>query len=102
MCYECKKRLVCPNCSIGLVFHQTSKKAICHYCDYKKSLNQKCTNNKDCEFTFYGLGIERVFEEVQLIFPETKIQIFSSDSINNNKNSEQIINDIEKNKIQFW
>ena len=99
MCYECKKRLVCPNCSIGLVFHQTSKKAICHYCDYKTSLNQKCTNNKDCEFTFYGLGIERVFEEVQLIFPETKIQIFSSDSINNNKNSEQIINDIEKNKI---
>ena len=32
------------------------------------------------------LRIEKVFEEVQLIFPETKIQIFSSDSINNNKN----------------
>jgi primosomal protein N' (replication factor Y) len=98
MCYECKKRLVCPNCSLGLVFHQSSQKAICHYCDYKTNLIQKCNNNKNCDFTFYGLGIERIFEEVQLLFPEQKIQIFSSDSIHN-KDSEKIIKDIEDNNI---
>ncbi len=99
MCYQCKKRLVCPNCSIGLVFHQVTKEAICHYCDYKTKLNQKCNNDKNCDFTFYGLGVEKIFEEVQSIFPDEKMQIFSSDTINNNKDSENIINDIEKNKI---
>jgi primosomal protein N' (replication factor Y) len=98
MCYDCKKRLVCPNCSLGLIFHQSSKEAICHYCDYKTNLIQKCNNNKNCDFTFYGLGIERIFEEVQLLFPEQKIQIFSSDSIHN-KDSEKIIKDIEDNNI---
>ena len=99
MCYQCKKRLVCPNCSIGLVFHQTSQEAICHYCDYKTKLNQKCINEKNCDYTFYGLGVEKIFEEVQAIFPDKKIQIFSSDTINNNKDSESIIKDIETNKI---
>jgi primosomal protein N' (replication factor Y) len=98
MCYDCKKRLVCPNCSLGLIFHQSSKEAICHYCDYKTNLIQKCNNNKNCDFIFYGLGIERIFEEVQLLFPEQKIQIFSSDSIHN-KDSEKIIKDIEDNNI---
>ena len=98
MCYDCKKRLVCPNCSLGLIFHQSSKEAICHYCDYKTNLIQKCNNNKNCDFTFCGLGIERIFEEVQLLFPEQKIQIFSSDSIHN-KDSEKIIKDIEDNNI---
>ena len=98
MCYDCKKRLVCPNCSLGLIFHQSSKEAICHYCDYKTNLIQKCNTNKNCDFAFYGLGIERIFEEVQLLFPEQKIQIFSSDSIHN-KDSEKIIKDIEDNNI---
>lgn len=98
MCYQCKKRLVCPNCSIGLVFHQTSQEAICHYCDYKTKLNQKCINEKNCDYTFYGLGVEKIFEEVQEIFPDKKIQIFSSDTINNN-DSETIIEDIKTNKI---
>jgi Primosomal protein N'' (replication factor Y) - superfamily II helicase len=62
-------------------------------------LNQKCNNDKNCDFTFYGLGVEKIFEEVQSIFPDEKMQIFSSDTINNNKDSENIINDIEKNKI---
>ena len=98
MCYQCKKRLVCPNCSIGLVFHQTSQDAMCHYCDYKTKLNQKCINDKNCDYTFYGLGVEKIFEEVQVIFPDKKIQIFSSDTVNNNV-SETIIKDIETNKI---
>ena len=76
MCYECKKRLVCPNCSLGLIFHQSSQEAICHYCDYKTNLNQKCNNSKNCDFIFYGLGIERIFEEVQLLFPKKKYKFF--------------------------
>ena len=99
ICYKCNKRLICPNCSIGLVFHQITKQAICHYCDFKMNLKQKCNNNKYCDFSFYGLGVEKIYEEVKDIFPNKKIQIFSSDSIGNNKNSDQIITDIEKGAI---
>ena len=101
MCYQCKKRLECPYCSIGLVFHQSSNEAICHYCDFKTKLNQKCTDDKKCQFTFYGLGVEKIFEEIKSLFPDKRIQIFSSDAIANSAKAKDIINDIEKNKISI-
>jgi len=101
MCYQCKKRLECPYCSIGLVFHQSSNKAICHYCDFKTKLNQKCIDDKECQFSFYGLGVEKIFEEIKCLFPDKRIQIFSSDAITNSAKAKDIISDIEKNKISI-
>lgn len=101
MCYQCKKRLECPYCSIGLVFHQSSSEAICHYCDYKTKLNHKCIDDKKCEFTFYGLGVEKIYEEIKSLFPDETIQVFSSDTIADNEQSKNIIKDIEKNKISI-
>ena len=101
ICYQCKKRLVCPYCSIGLVFHQATNEAICHYCDHKTKINQTCVDGKKCNFSFYGIGIEKIFEEVKNLFPDQKIQIFSSDTISRNKDSANIIQNIEQNKISI-
>ncbi len=99
ICYQCNQRLICPNCSIGLVYHQENNQALCHYCDFKMSLKRKCHDDKDCKFSFYGLGVEKIFEEVKGIFPKKKIQIFSSDVMHSKNKSANIINDIEKGDI---
>ena len=99
ICYQCNERLICPNCSIGLVYHQENNQALCHYCDFKTNLKRKCLDKKDCKFSFYGLGVEKIFEEVKSIFPEKKIQIFSSDVMHGKTKSNDIINEIEKGDI---
>src|SRR6056300_2053640 len=99
ICYQCNERLICPNCSIGLVYHQENNQALCHYCDFKMNLKRKCLDKKDCKFSFYGLGVEKIFEEVKSIFPEKKIQIFSSDVMHVKTKSNNIINEIEKGDI---
>ena len=99
ICYQCNQRLICPNCSIGLVYHQENNQALCHYCDFQMPLKRKCKDDKDCKFSFYGLGVEKIFEEVKDIFPEKKIQIFSSDVMHSNSKSNNIINAIEKGDI---
>ena len=99
ICYQCNERLICPNCSIGLVYHQENNQALCHYCDFKMNLKRKCLDKKDCKFSFYGLGVEKIFEEVKSIFPEKKIQIFSSDVMHGKTKSNDIINEIEKGDI---
>jgi len=82
LCKDCLKVFSCPHCSINLVYHKRRKNLICHYCGFKSSLNRKCEKEKFCDFVFSGLGVERVSEEVKLLFPDKKISIFSSDTMN--------------------
>ena len=72
----------CPNCSINLVYHKNNKKLLCHYCGYSSNLNRKCKKQDNCEFIFSGPGVEKIAEEVEILFPNKKINIFSSDTMN--------------------
>ena len=100
LCKKCLKVHACPNCSINLVYHKKKENLICHYCGYKKKLIRKCNDNKKCEYVFSGPGVERIYDEVKKIFPDKKITIFSSDTMNK-KSSSEILDKIKNNKIQI-
>ena len=89
LCKNCLKVFSCPNCSINLVYHKNKRVLLCHYCGFKSFLNRKCEKKHFCDFIFSGPGVERVSEEVKLLFPNENISIFSSDTMN--KTSSKII-----------
>ena len=100
-CYKCMKRLECPNCSVGLVFHKNKNLASCHYCSYSTKLSRACKNEKEkCEFKLYGVGVEKIFQEVKKKFPDYKADILSSDFTDFDKFSKQL-EAIEDNKINI-
>ena len=102
ICKNCGYKHSCPNCSIYLTYHSFSSKVICHYCDYTKKLDKKCLKNKNkCDFSKYGIGVEKVFEELKRLFPTKKIKIFSSDFLSKKKESNNLIKDIENNNIDI-
>ena len=82
LCKKCFKTLSCPHCSINLVYHKNVKKLLCHYCGFKTSSKRKCFKQEECDFIYGGLGVEKVFDQLKLLFPNQKITIFSSDTIN--------------------
>jgi Primosomal protein N'' (replication factor Y) - superfamily II helicase len=49
----------------------------------------------------YGPGVEKIFDELKKIFPEKKISVLSSDFLSKKKEAANILNDIEKNKINI-
>ncbi len=100
LCKKCLKVHTCPNCSINLVYHKKKENLICHYCGYNTKLIRKCNDNKNCEYAFSGPGVERIYDEVKKIFPEKKITIFSSDTMNK-KSSSETLEKIKNNKIQI-
>ena len=100
LCKKCLKSYSCPNCSINLVYHRNKKILLCHYCGYKSQLIRHCNDNEMCDFIFCGPGVERIYEEVKRKFPNEKISIFSSDTINK-KNSSEILKKIVNNEIQI-
>ena len=102
ICKKCGGKLECPNCSIFLTFHKHLKKAMCHHCGYKVILKRKCNKtNVNCEFQMYGPGVEKIYSELRQIFPEKKIKILSSDFLSKKNETENLLEDIEKNKVNI-
>ncbi len=99
-CKKCLKVNICPNCSINLVYHKKKDNLTCHYCGYTTKLNIKCNDNKNCEYSFSGPGVERIYDEVKKIFPDKEAIIFSSDTMNK-KSSTEILEKIKNNKISI-
>ena len=101
ICKICGYKLLCPDCSIYLTFHKLKKKAICHHCGYKTDIKNKCKNEKPCDFLMYGPGVEKIFDELKEIFPKNEISIFSSDFMQNKKETEKLFLKISNNKIDI-
>ena len=100
LCNKCFKSYTCPNCSINLVYHKNINNLLCHYCGFKTSLKRKCVEDNNCEIIFSGPGVERISEQVKKIFPQKKIEIFSSDTMNK-KDSSDKLEKIINNEIQI-
>ncbi len=100
MCNKCFTAYACPNCSINLVYHKKKNTLLCHYCGFKSPLDRNCPKEKKCEFIFSGPGVERISEEVKKNFPNKKIEIFSSDTMNK-KDSSDKLNKIINNEVEI-
>ena len=101
ICKNCGFKYSCPHCSIYLTYHKSINKLICHHCGFKSKKEKKCKIKKYCDFILYGPGVEKIFDELKIIFPKKNIKIFSSDFLKRKKDSEKILNQIENNKINI-
>jgi primosomal protein N' (replication factor Y) len=82
VCSRCRTPVVCPNCRANMVFHQTVGKAICHHCAAKMIVPKRC-GDASCGGTLikFGMGTQRVEEELREKFPDTRVARADSDSM---------------------
>ena len=84
-----------------LTFHKTKNKAICHHCSLEKEIYRSCNEGEICDFVMYGPGVEKIFEEVSKIFPNNKVEIFSSDYMKRKDQTKSLFNRIIDNKVDI-
>ena len=102
ICTKCGFKHLCPNCSIYLTYHKSINKVICHHCGNKVKKDNHCKKDKDlCDFRMYGPGVEKIHEELKIIFPKKNIKIFSSDFLSKKNETESILKKIEKNEVDI-
>ena len=101
VCKKCGHKQICSNCSLYLTFHKLKNKAVCHHCGFEKEIKEKCKFKGSCEFIMYGPGVEKIFDEVKEIFPNKKINIFSSDYLQSKEKTKNLFNDIKENKVDI-
>ena len=101
ICKKCGFKQICSNCSLYLTFHKIKDKAVCHHCSFEQSIKKKCKSDGDCQFIMYGPGVEKIFDEIKEIFPNKKINIFSSDYLKTKNETKNLFRKINEDKIDI-
>ena len=102
LCIECGYRYQCEQCTSWLVMHNGKKRLLCHHCGsiYRVEPNcPKCLTEDSIRLI--GPGVERLEEELKLLFPKKSIGIMSSDNANTPNKIKKIIDDFENRKVDI-
>ncbi len=83
LCRHCGHRFQCPNCTAWLVEHRLSRRLACHHCGHEVPVPDACPEcgTPDC-MVACGPGVERIADEVKERFPEARVAVVTSDTLN--------------------
>jgi primosomal protein N' (replication factor Y) len=81
LCRGCGHRLQCPHCTAWLVEHRSAGRLICHHCGYHIRRPECCPQcEAEDSFVACGPGVERIAEEIALLFPTARLAVMTSDT----------------------
>ena len=91
----------CTHCDVSLTYHKHNNSLVCHYCGYSTSHPGICKSCGSKDLTNKGFGTEKVEEELQVIFPEAKIDRMDLDTTRSKHGFEKIIHRFEQREIDI-
>ncbi|WP_168463944.1 replication restart helicase PriA [Wolbachia endosymbiont of Ctenocephalides felis wCfeT] len=98
VCRKCGYKIQCLNCAVWLTYHKKKNALLCHHCSYQSTLPERCPNcQEEQSLSLYGIGIERLLEEIVKLIPNAKTAIVSSDQKSVNK----VIDSILKEEVNI-
>ena len=100
-CEDCNAVETCINCSVPLVYHINKNFLQCHYCGFIKDVPKGCSNCSSLNLKYFGTGTERVEDEIDFYFPNTRIKRIDSDSISKKTSLSKILNEFGKGDIDI-
>lgn len=80
LCRDCGFVLKCPYCDISLTYHFNDRMTKCHYCGYQIPAPDICPKCKSRKIRYFGVGTQKVEQEVKKWFPNIKTLRVDSDS----------------------
>ena len=96
LCSSCGHRLACHQCDSLLVTHRLAGRVQCHFCGISQPLSQQCPACEEADsLRAVGPGVERLEEEVRMLFPDAGIAILSSDTVRSASDAEAFFKAVE-------
>ncbi|MHB1001296.1 MAG: primosomal protein N' [Armatimonadota bacterium] len=80
LCRTCGHTAKCENCDVSLTYHANAKMLRCHHCDESLRAPDTCPKCGSPHFKQFGIGTERVEEEVRKLFPEANVIRMDADT----------------------
>lgn len=95
-CRECGEVVKCNSCDISMTYHKDKDKLICHYCGEEKNIPKTCSNCNSDKIKDFGIGTQKIQEELVKIFPKAKIIRMDKDTTRKKGSHENLINQFSK------
>ena len=96
-CRSCGEVIKCEDCDISMTYHKVKNRLICHYCGKTKPLPKVCPSCGSKFIKQFGVGTQKVEEEVNKLFPEAKVLRMDRDTTTK-KDSFEKFYEIVKNR----
>jgi primosomal protein N' (replication factor Y) len=101
MCQKCNSIWQCPQCSVSLVYHKDPEKLHCHYCDFQQPWPGICPACGSKELTIFGVGTQKVEEEMKKLFPQARIFRLDRDTASKKGVYETIYEDFKQENVDI-
>lgn len=96
-CRSCGEVIKCDDCDISMTYHKSKNRLICHYCGKTKPLPKVCPSCGSKFIKQFGVGTQKVEEEVQKYFPQARVLRMDRDTTGKKDSFEKFYEKI-KNK----
>ncbi len=96
LCRACGYVATCPHCMTSLTVHRSEALLRCHHCDFQKPLPSVCPRCKNAAFREFGIGTERVVEEVERLWPDARVLRMDSDTTTRVGDHARILSEFER------
>ena len=82
LCRHCGHRFQCPNCTAWMVEHRLMHRLACHHCGHVMPPPAACPEcGEEDSLVACGPGVERIADEVAMLFPDARTAVVTSDTI---------------------
>ncbi|MEN6321501.1 MAG: primosomal protein N' [Syntrophaceae bacterium] len=100
-CCDCGYSFSCLSCSVSMTYHAGEGNLKCHYCDFTTPLPSSCPKCRGKRIRNYGVGTEKLEEEVKKLFPNARIARMDSDTTVQKGASEKILQAFDRREIDI-
>ncbi|MDX5678708.1 primosomal protein N', partial [Clostridioides difficile] len=98
-CRKCGYVFQCENCDISLTYHKKSNTGRCHYCGYEKEIPKECPECKSTYVKPFGVGTQKIEEELKYIFPDIKTLRMDKDTTSKKGALDEILNKFKDKEV---
>ncbi|MDX1700013.1 MAG: primosomal protein N', partial [Melioribacteraceae bacterium] len=100
-CSDCGEIDMCVDCSVSMVHHISKNVMKCHYCGAVKPVPKACTNCGSISIKFFGVGTQKVEDELSYHFPNAEVERIDSDTVGTRGKLGLILNSFRKGDIDI-
>ncbi|HUN80738.1 MAG TPA: primosomal protein N' [Phycisphaerae bacterium] len=101
-CPRCRAVVNCPHCSVHMVLHSTTELAHCHYCHARLAVPGRCqTAGCGGPLVRFGLGTQRVEEELKQKFPAARVRRMDSDIMERASDYADVLSAFERREFDI-
>ncbi len=102
LCRHCGHRFNCPNCTAWMVEHRLLSRLQCHHCGHTEPPPRVCPECGEADaLVACGPGVERIADEVAMLFPDARRAIVTSDTLWSPAKAAEFVGRMEAGEIDI-